>query len=39
MFLDLVKDLLMKLRDDEDAFTKWIRSERRLELAAPALSL
>ena len=39
MFLDLVKDLLKKLRDDEDAFTKWIRSERRLHLCAPALSL
>ena len=39
MFLGIVKDLLEKLRDDDEAFTKWIRSERRLHLCAPALRL
>ena len=37
--MGIVKDLLDRMRVDEDAFAKWIRSERRQHLAAPALSL
>ena len=38
-FLNIVKDLASKLRDDEDALAKWMRRERRMYLSAPALQL
>ena len=38
-FLGIVKDLVSKLREDEDALAKWMRRERRKYLTAPALCL
>ena len=38
-FLKIVKDLLSKLREDEDALATWMRRERRQFLCAPALRL
>ena len=36
-FLDIVKDLIAKLREDEDALATWMRQERRRYLHTPAL--
>ena len=36
-FLNIIKDLIAKLRDDEDALATWMRRERRLYLRVPEL--
>ena len=38
-FIDIVKDLVSRLRADEDALATWMRRERRLYLSAPALCI
>ena len=39
MFRDIVKDLLERLKHDDDALNTWMRSERARYLRAPALRL